>query len=211
MSIHYFDQSGGGLACHSTGQMTIVAMMQFGQLLKDLRLARGFTQETLAAAAGLSVGTIVRNERAEKSQLTRSNLTRVLEALESKRPLSATEAAAFQEVTQLLVVNPESVNRSRSSDELFAAFLASLTDPVERQCYETVDQLIADLGTRTTLGAIEGAAGGLRAKLQASPSRPGLIVHSAPKIEEGMEVRVISPAPATQAPKPQRKPRDEHA
>ena len=208
MTINYFDQSVGVLACHSTGQTTIVAMMQFGQLLKDLRLARGFTQETLAAAAGLSVGTIVRNERAEKSQLTRSNLTRVLEALESKRPLSAAEAAVFQEVTQLLVVNPESVNRSRSSDELLAAFLASLSDPVERQCYETVDQLITDFGTRTALGAIEGAAGGLRARIQASPPRPGLIVHSAPRIEDGMEVRVISPAPKQDPPDKKRRASD---
>lgn len=166
------------------------------------------TQQQLAVATGMSVSSIVRVESSDRNQLTRSNATRLLVALEEKRRLSPTESDSFMGATGLkLFVDAGSVTRTRSTDELFTAFLASIDDPAERACFEGIDQLLKEFGNRTVLGALQGVAAGLGAKLQASQPRPGLIVHSAPQIIEDREVRIISAVPTSDPINPSHKKR----
>lgn len=172
--------------------------MHFGQTLRSLRETRGITQEELAIAASLSVGTVVRNERSERCQLTRSNARRVMEALDSARKLTETETKAFIDAAGLTVVfqsAKELVNSPHMREAIaLGAFLESLADPVDRAVFRAIDELIYEFGSQTILAAINGMHSGLNARLTARPAdKAPLVLHETPVVEEGWEVQKLTP------------------
>jgi transcriptional regulator with XRE-family HTH domain len=146
--------------------------MHFGKTLQSLRQARGVTQEELATAAGISVGTVVRNERSERCQLTRSNARRVLEALEAAGHMTEAETKSFVDSAGLALVFKSAGDLAGSGrmkeDLAFGAFLESLADPEERRAYELLDQLITDTNAATAVGAMQGILAGLTTRIQAN-------------------------------------------
>jgi transcriptional regulator with XRE-family HTH domain len=83
------------------GRSSTAGVGHFGQLLKDLRDARGLTQDQLADAAHVSGQTIRRAEASETCPWKRSNALAVYRALQQRAPLTPRERDAYLEATNL--------------------------------------------------------------------------------------------------------------
>lgn len=185
--------------------------MDFGPLLKSLRLARGFTQEQLAQAAGLSTQSIQRQELSKRTELRRSNIVRVYQALAARAPLSQEEGRAYFESAGLMPMIDaaapayEAVKRLAQTAAASTDPRARVADDVDAQsAIDILIDLIEERGPKNVLAAMEGmcAAWGIDPRPRRTNDRAGSTPRWALVSQHEIEdrrVTVYSPLPVPPA------------
>lgn len=165
---------------HATGARGYTGVMpaHFGELLKRLRASRGWTQDQLAAAAGMSTQSISRAERSPESPLKTSTARTIFEALNRVAPVPPAEAREYFERTGLQgLVDAYTAARASSPSlraaDAFRRYLQNLPDVGSRQAMSIADQLVEELGGdrfHAILRGVLAAEGfGLEAAADGSP------------------------------------------
>lgn len=190
--------------------------MHFGQLLKALYEARGFTQGSLARASGLSEATVYRGVASDRCPWRRTAAIDVLGALERAAPLTRNERENYLQLAGLeaLAKQAEPIARAaldetaRVKQAVAGASAASFLDtsPAERRVYAAVDQLIAALGAEELLTVLESAARLAKVELRDTAGGRHAYFHGKVERIEDREVQVHAAHPLT-PPRPKAEPK----
>ena len=185
--------------------------MEFGQFLRTLYEPRGFTQKSLADAAGLTLGTIHRGAASEQCPWRRSVCLRVFEALDAASPLTQNERENYTQLTGLTAFMKLSdmhaekalAERRATKQAVANADLASIvaSTPDEDTAHTWVMKLMEEVGAVKVLAGLEGlaAAWGIdlpprsRADDLTSTNRRWALINNFVDEESGRPVTTITP------------------
>lgn len=164
------------------GARSTAGMTDFGGLVRKLRTERGFTQTSLAGAAGISEPSVRRAERNKKCIWKRSTALDVFRALDRKVPIDAASRVEYLTGAGLDPGTPGNAGPEQAQARAFHVFLQTLNDDKERQAAMWFLQLMDAVGAASLMDTLRGVAAMAKVEL----IEPG-------SEEELREVRVVHP------------------
>lgn len=180
-------------------------MSHFGHLLKGLRVERGWTQDQLADAAGVSNPTIRRAEASKSCPLKGSTARVLFERLNAAAPVDPAIARAYLAAAGLTamaaaVQESPAYRQSRAINDLIHA----LPDDDQRELFRSVYRLLDSIDARTLLTMVDAFAAARGVQRSGAP----LMLHGRSRREGDhivTEYAPVRPAAATSKPQQQRK------